>query len=172
MAGSEDGTGVESDVYVNGLFWKTARTDGQGVGEAVCFDAADRTVKDICIYLPLRREIQGIKVGLEAHARLERPTPFSHPAPLVVYGSSVAQGVGASRPGMSYAAVLARAMKLDFVNLAFGGAGKAEPEVVELVCRVDACCYILDLGKSYGMQSPGVYAAMLKDDALHKVIEV
>ena len=80
----------------------------------------------------------------------------------MVYGSSIAHGVGASRSGMSYVAILGRSLNLDVVNLAFSGAGKAEPEVVELVSMVDACCLILDLGKSYGYQSVERYVAMLK----------
>ncbi|MSS73111.1 MAG: hypothetical protein EXS64_16710 [Candidatus Latescibacteria bacterium] len=42
------------------------------------------------------------------------------------------------------------------------GAGKAEPEVVEQVCAVEASCFILDLGKSYGFQTREAYTAMLE----------
>ena len=62
---------------------------------------------------------------------------------------------------MSYVAILARRRGVDFVNLGFGGAGKAEPDVVELVTQVPARCYLFDLGKSYGMQSADAYIAML-----------
>jgi hypothetical protein len=62
---------------------------------------------------------------------------------------------------MSYEAILTRRLGLDFVNLGFSGAGKAEPEVVELVAQVDACCYVFDLGKSFGGQPAEVYGAML-----------
>ncbi len=63
---------------------------------------------------------------------------------------------------MSYEAIVARAMGLDFVNLGFGGAGKAEEAVVELVAELAACCFVFDLGKSYGTQSARAYVRMLE----------
>jgi len=62
---------------------------------------------------------------------------------------------------MTYPAITARKLNLDFVNLGFGGAGKAEPEVVGLVNQVEACCYLFDLGKSYGYQPLEVFGRML-----------
>ena len=80
----------------------------------------------------------------------------------MLYGSSIAQGAGAARAAMGYGAQLGRLMDLEVVNLGFGGAGKAEREVVELVSRIDACCVVLDLGKSYGLQAVDAYARMLE----------
>jgi lysophospholipase L1-like esterase len=56
---------------------------------------------------------------------------------------------------------MARRLNLDFVNLGFGGAGKAEPDVVALVNQLDASCFIFDLGKSYGNQTREPFARML-----------
>jgi hypothetical protein len=64
---------------------------------------------------------------------------------------------------MSYQAILARSMNLDFVNLGFGGAGKAEPAVVRLVAEVEACCVLFDLGKSYGRQDARPYELMFAE---------
>jgi lysophospholipase L1-like esterase len=52
-------------------------------------------------------------------------------------------------------------LNLDFVNLGFGGAGKAETNVVQLVNELDACAFLFDLGKSYGAQPLEPYARML-----------
>jgi lysophospholipase L1-like esterase len=52
-------------------------------------------------------------------------------------------------------------LNLDFVNLGFGGAGKAEANVVDLVSSIPACCYVFDLGKSYGTQHATAFKAML-----------
>ena len=62
---------------------------------------------------------------------------------------------------MTYPAAVARRLNLDFVNLGFGGAGKAEPAVVGLVNQLDACCYMFDLGKSYGPATPERFCHML-----------
>ena len=154
------GTGL--GVYVEGTFWRTMSTAAPEGTQVECFADLDREVRDVTIYLPYRQQIRIAAVGVDRDAELRQPPRFARDLPLVLYGSSVAQGASASRPGMSYAAILARSLNLDFVNLGFGGAGKAEPEVVELVSSVEACCYLFDLGKSYGRQPVGPYAAMLE----------
>lgn len=149
------------DVYVGGRFWGTAPLPEGEEGDVVCFTGASRKPEDITVYLPLRHELQIAAYGIDRDAECEEPRPFIREHPLVLYGSSVAQGAGSARPGMSYAAILGRSMNMDHVNLGFGGAGKAEAEVVALVAQIHACCYVLDLGKSYGRQMAEAYIAML-----------
>jgi lysophospholipase L1-like esterase len=94
-------------------------------------------------------------------------------APLICYGSSVLQGTGVEHPSKTYPAVLARRLNLDFVNLGFGGAGKAEPDVVALVNRPEASAFLFDLGKSYGDQTPAPFARMLADiRATHPTVPI
>lgn len=153
------------DIYVDGKFWRTVSLSGTGeTEETICFEitsANAREMKDIVIYLPIRQRMQLTEVGVDDDTLFEKPSAFRNSKPFVLYGSSVAQGIGSARPGMSYAAILSRTLGLDYVNLGFGGNGKAEPEVVSLVSEIDACCYILDLGKSYGWQTPEPYANMV-----------
>ena len=54
------------------------------------------------------------------------PRPLPSPHPVVFYGTSITQGGCASRPGMSYQAILGRRLNLDHVNLGFSGNGKGE----------------------------------------------
>ena len=149
------------DVYVGGRFWHTAPLPEGAQGEVVCFAGAGRESKEIAVYLPLLHEMQIAAFGVDSDAECAKPEPFARKRPLVLYGSSIAQGIGSARPGMSYASMLGRSMNIDYVNLGFGGAGKAEAEVVALVTQINACCYLLDLGKSYGQQTPAAYTAML-----------
>ena len=149
------------DLYVDGAFWRSLAIGEAEEASATCFRGCCREQRDITLYLPYRQEVQVVALGMDRDATFGAPSPFRHDRPMVLYGSSIAQGVGASRPGMAYAAILARSLNLDFVNLGFGGAGKAEPEVVEYVSAIDACCLLLDLGKSYGRQPAAPFAAML-----------
>ncbi len=149
------------DAYVNGRYWNSVCADGDGDVDLCFFDAAEDGEKEIDIYLPLWQEIRVAAIGVDDGASIGKPTAFSREDPIVFYGSSIAQGIGACRPGMSYPAQLCRQLELDFVNFAVSGQGQAEPEVVSLICEVDACCYVLDLGKSYGRQSGDAYEAML-----------
>ena len=149
------------DVYIDGRFWGAAPVPGGAEGEVVCFAGASREPKEITAYLPVRHELQIAAFGIDSNAECGKPESFARDRPFVLYGSSIAQGIGAEPPGMSYASILGRSMNTDHVNLGFGGAGKAEAEVVTLVTEIDACCYLLDLGKSYGRQTAEAYATML-----------
>lgn len=129
--------------------------------DLVLFEGREQAMKDITIYLPNNHQVRVYAVGITADARFQTPPPFALERPLVCYGSSVLQGTGASRGSMTYPAILARQLNLDFVNLGFGGSGRAEPQVVSLVSEIDACGFLFDLGKSYGTQPIEVYAKML-----------
>ena len=73
-----------------------------------------------------------------------RFTPPSKTRPVVVYGTSITQGCCASRPGMSYTAILGRRLDVPVINLGFSGNGKAEPEVARLLAELDPAVYVLD----------------------------
>lgn len=149
------------DAYVDGEYWSSAPVNEPGESELTFFSQATRQRKHVTIHLPIFQEIRVLAIGLDAGARLSAAPPFSAGRPLVFYGSSICQGFCASRPAMTYPALVARRLNLDHVNLGFGGNGRAEPEVVRLIDEIDACGFVLDLGKSYGTQSADVYAAML-----------
>lgn len=152
------------DVYVNGSFLRSAVAEEPKVEtEVVLFQDLDRREKEIVIYLPCQQEVLVRAVGVDVDTKFSNPShQFARPLPIVFYGSSVCQGNGALKPGMTYPARLCRDLNLDFVNLGFGGAGKAETNVVDLVNSVPACAYVFDLGKSYGMQDGAAYLRMLQ----------
>jgi hypothetical protein len=150
------------DLYVDGTYWSSSTVTKEGEQVLTFFQGAPRKPKQITIYLPSFQEVSVSAVGVDEAAELSVPAPFAKALPMVFYGSSIAQGACAGRPGMSYEAIVARRLNLDFVNLGFSGSGKAEPEVVDLVASVDGCCYVFDLGKSYGTQPAVPYADMLR----------
>jgi hypothetical protein len=149
------------DATIDGKFAGSAGSAGPKTAELVLFADRDGLPKDITIYLPNTSEVRLLAVGVDASAEMRPASAFARPAPIVCYGSSVLQGTGAVHPAKTYPAALARRLNLDFVNLGFGGAGKAEPEVVALVNQLEASCYIFDLGKSYGDQTAEPFAKML-----------
>jgi lysophospholipase L1-like esterase len=152
------------DVYVNGKFVKSTYAEEPKVeAELVLFRDLDRKQKEIMIYLPSNQGVLVKGIGVDRDTKFSTPGhQFAKPQPVVFYGSSVCQGNGALKPGMTFPAKLCRDLNLDFINLGFGGAGKAEPKVVELVSSIPACCYIFDLGKSYGMQDGTAFKKMLQ----------
>ncbi len=151
------------ETYVNGQPCKSTVGDKTGdATELVLFQDLDHQEKEIVIYLPHLQEVLVKAIGVDPGTRFTTPDHrYARPQPVVFYGSSVCQGSGAINPGQTYPAILGRELNLDFVNLGFGGAGKAETNVVELVNSVPGCCYVFDLGKSYGMQDATAFKSML-----------
>ena len=49
---------------------------------------------------------------------------------------------------MSYQAILARQLNIDFVNLGFSGNGKGEPAVAKMVGQIDASAFVLDFAQN------------------------
>lgn len=152
------------DVYIGGQFYRSVAAEEPKVEtELVFFTDLEKKEREIVIYLPYHQEVLIKGIGVDENTRFSAPEhKFARPLPIVFYGSSVCQGSGALKPGMTYEAILARALNLDFVNLGFGGAGKAEENVVQLVNSIPACCYVFDLGKSYGMQDLTAFKKMLQ----------
>jgi len=157
------GNGKGLDIYLDDSFYKSFSVEEVDREiEVVFFNAFNPEEREIAIYLPSRQEIEIHAIGVDTDATLEALDPkFRHNLPIVFYGSSICQASSASKPGMTYSAIIGRALNTDFVNLGFGGSGKAEPEVVKLVNAIPACCYVFDLGRSYGLQNSAPYEAML-----------
>ena len=135
--------------YVDGRCW-SARIPGEEGGDAELslFDGATRRMRDVCVYLPLYGPVEVLAIGADESAGFELPAPFARENPVVFYGTSITQGECASRPGLSYQAVLARDLNLDYANFGFAGKGRCEPEVAEILAQVEAACFELDVGQN------------------------
>ena len=95
------------------------------------------------LYLPLYNEVEWLEIGVPVDAVLE-PLPLRLEKPVVVYGTSIAQGGCASRPGMAWTSILERKLERPLINLAFSGNGRLEEEVINFITEIDAKLYVLD----------------------------
>lgn len=95
------------------------------------------------LYLPLYNSIRDLEIGVPAGSRFT-VLPQRAEKPIVVYGTSIAQGACASRPGMAWTNILARKLDRTVINLGFSGNGRLEKEVVDLVNELDARVFVLD----------------------------
>jgi len=105
------------------------------------------------LYLPLYNTVKWLRIGVEQGYAL---TPYrkTHSATVVVYGTSIAQGACASRPGLSWGNLLGRITGYDVINLGFSGNGRLEPEVIGYLTRLDPTVYILDCLPNLTDRSP------------------
>ncbi len=95
------------------------------------------------LYLPLYNSVSWLEVGVENGAHF-KPLPVRKEKPIVVYGTSIAQGACASRPGMAWTSILGRKMDRPLINLAFSGNGRLDSSVVDYVNELDAKVFIMD----------------------------
>ena len=95
------------------------------------------------VYLPLYNSVKWLEVGVADGYDL-RFLPASQEKPIVLYGTSIAQGACASRPGMAFGNIIGRELQHPVINLGFSGNGQMEPEVFDLLSEIDAQLFILD----------------------------
>jgi lysophospholipase L1-like esterase len=100
-------------------------------------------MRDYMAYLPLYNGVESLEIGVAAEAAFEPVAPRLE-KPIVYYGTSIAHGACASRPGMAFPSILGRWFDRPVINLAFSGNGRMDPEVGDLLAELDPCVYCID----------------------------
>ena len=95
------------------------------------------------LYLPLYNEVEWLEIGVKNNSNFNPLLPRKE-KPIVVYGTSIAQGACASRPGMAWASILSRRMDRPLINLGLDGNGKMHPEVIDLISEINSKIFIID----------------------------
>ena len=95
------------------------------------------------LYLPLYNSVKWMEIKVSKES-LFTPLSIRKDKPIVVYGTSIAQGACATRPGLAWTNILERKLDRPFVNLGFSGNGRLETELLQLMTEVDAKLYVLD----------------------------
>ena len=95
------------------------------------------------LYLPLYNTVKWLTIQYPK-GQLLSGLPVRQEKPIVVYGTSIAQGGCASRTGLAWPAILERNLARPLINLGFSGNGHLDPPVMNLISEIDAKVYILD----------------------------
>jgi lysophospholipase L1-like esterase len=106
-------------------------------------DGYHKLGREYRLYMPLYKGLTGFEIGTTTGSAF-RPLPKMNEKPIVVYGTSIAQGACASRPGMAWTNILSRKLDRPVINLGFSGNGRLEPELISLINEIEAKVYILD----------------------------
>lgn len=112
------------------------------------------------LYLPVHNQIKWLEIGVPDQAEMTL-LPVSPDKPVVLYGTSIMHGTAASRPGMTWAAILGRRLHTPVINLGFSGNGKLEVPVIKLLSELDAKIYVLDCFPNLTGSSPDTVKARL-----------
>ncbi|WAC09593.1 SGNH/GDSL hydrolase family protein [Dyadobacter pollutisoli] len=106
-------------------------------------DGYHKLGREYRLFLPLYNSVKWMEIGTPEGTTLS-PLAVRPDKPVVIYGTSIAQGACASRPGMAWTAILGRKLDHPLINLGFSGNGRLEKEVVDLISEIDAKIYVLD----------------------------
>ena len=112
----------------------------------------DEGEKLVTLNFPLYGSLCELFVGVEEGAAVTAAPDYKYETPVVYYGSSITQGGCASRPGMSYQAMLTRWIDCDHVNLGFSGNARGEKEIVDYMAGLDMSVFVCD----YDHNAPNV----------------
>jgi len=102
-----------------------------------------RNGREFHLYLPLYNTVEWLEIGVPS-ANSFTFIPVGDEKPVIVYGTSIAQGGCASRAGMAWTNLLERAIYTPVVNLGFSGNGRLEKAVIDLIAENDASIFVLD----------------------------
>lgn len=98
----------------------------------------------VMIDFPIYNEVYDLYIGIKEGTILKEAPEYKYNVPIVYYGSSITQGGCASRPGMSYQAILSRKYDVDYINLGFSGSGKGEQIIADYIASLDMSVFVLD----------------------------
>lgn len=141
-------TGVSGlDLYAqddNGR-WRWAAVFGptQQQVEATLVSGLREGRRAYMVYLPLYNGVENLELGIPEGSIFEPIAPRTTGL-IVYYGTSIAHGACASRPGMAFPAILGRRFDRPVINLGFSGNGKMDIELADLLGELQAAVYCID----------------------------
>lgn len=131
------------DIYADGLFITCLAADNDATEE---FEGIhyfpDSRMREIVVNFPLYNMVNRLNIGLESGAEIKKCPKYEKR--IVFYGSSITQGACASRPGNSYAAITARSLGWDLLNLGFSGNAKGEAEMAHYIKNLEMDVFVYD----------------------------
>lgn len=94
------------------------------------------------LFLPLYNGVSRVEIGVDPSATIR--SAETHKEPIVYYGTSIAQGGCASRPGMAFTCILSRELDRPIINLGFSGSAMLEPGVADLIAELNPKLFVID----------------------------
>jgi GDSL-like Lipase/Acylhydrolase family/N-terminus of Esterase_SGNH_hydro-type len=137
------------DLYVKtaqGWHWLAVGQPAAQTNEVTLVEKLLPGTREYLLYLPLYNGVTSVEIGVPANAIIQKAPAWGEGPrkPIVFYGTSILQGLSASRPGMVHSAILGRKFNWPAINLGFSGNGKMEPEMATLLAELDPSIYVLD----------------------------
>lgn len=140
--------GLDLYIYKNNRwqFAGVASPQDSIYNEATIINGMTGEDREYLLNLPLYDGIVSLEIGIDENATIAKPDRgiIDQNNPIIFYGTSITQGASASRPGLSYAALIERNLNKEVINLGFSGNGRFEKEVATHFMPADPALIILD----------------------------
>ncbi len=120
----------------------------------------------VLIDFPLYNTVYDLYIGYKEGSVLKAAPDYKYEKPIVYYGSSITQGGCASRPGMSYQAIIERRFDTNYINLGFSGNGRGEDTMAEYIAGLDLGMFVYD----YDHNAPSVEHYKATHDRFYKIV--
>jgi hypothetical protein len=104
------------------------------------------------LYLPLYTGVTWLEIGVDDTYDFAFVPAATRDKAVMIYGTSIAQGGCASRPGLAWPAIFGRKINEPVINLGFSGNGRLEQPITDIMAEQAAKLFILDCIPNLGSQ--------------------
>jgi hypothetical protein len=138
------------DLYANRdnkwQFVGVARPSEGHQNEVIIIEGMPANAQEYLLNLPLYDGVLSLEIGIDSGAFIDKPAQkiIDTAHPFVFYGTSITQGASASRPGLTYPALIERQFNKEVINLGFSGNGRFEKAIAEYIMTAQPSMVILD----------------------------
>lgn len=103
-----------------------------------------KEMRSLTINFPIYSIVESLEIGVIPGSRINAPRPYRDIKPVIFYGSSIVHGSAATRPGLTYPAMISREMNLDFRNFGFAALCKGEKVFVDWMATLPMSVFVCD----------------------------
>ena len=145
------------DLYIDGEFgsrfvkeFRMPYTMTDSYEQIVPLDA--EKMRSYTVDFPVHAVVESLEIGLKPGAVIGEARAYRDILPMVFYGSSIVHGTAATRPGLTYPAIISRELNIDYKNVGFSGMALGETPIAKWMATLPMSVFVCD----YDYNAPSV----------------
>ena len=125
-------------------------------------------MRSYTVNFPVHAVVESLEIGLKPEAALAEARPYRNILPVVFYGSSIVHGTAATRPGLTYPAMISRELNIDYKNVGFSGMARGETAIAKWMATLPMSVFVCD----YDYNAPSVQHLKDTHFAMYETVRV